>query len=76
MVGRSNDPIEQIKEDIEFLLSFCPAQSLSQVEDNLPPMFYITGSYQGDKEIAARVERICERYQITLDFDHEDFADV
>lgn len=57
---------EQIKNDIKFLLSFAPAETPEQVSPGLSPMFYITGSYEADKELAAKIAEIRERYGIEI----------
>lgn len=56
----------QLKEDLIFLLSFAPARSTRDVAKGLAPMFYVTGSYKGDLEIAKRVEDILVRHGIDL----------
>lgn len=71
------DTTEQVRADIEFLLSFAPATDPDQVSEGLAPMFYITGTYEGDVKLARRVHEICERYGIVLDYDEtEDFEGV
>lgn len=72
-----NETAEKVREDIEFLLTFIPASDPNQVEQGLAPMFYITGTYEGDVKLATRVKEICERYDITTTNDEEeDFADA
>jgi hypothetical protein len=56
--------LEQIRKDISFLLSFVPAKDPSQVEKGLAPMFYVTGTYDGDVELARRAQEIQARYGI------------
>lgn len=71
------DTADQVRKDIEFLLSFAPANDPDQVSEGLAPMFYITGTYEGDVKLARRVKEICERYGIVLDYDEtEDFEGV
>lgn len=72
----NEDLLQQIRKDIEFLLSFVPAKHPSEVEKGLAPMFYVTSSYEGDMELATRVQAICERYATSLDDEDEDFVDV
>lgn len=55
---------EQLKRDINFLLSFLPATEEDQVEPGLSPFFYITNSYEGDLEIARTISEIKTRYGI------------
>jgi hypothetical protein len=74
----NDDLLQQIRKDIEFLLTFVPAKHPDEVEKGLAPMFYVTSTYEGDVQLAERVGYICERYgleQITCD-DEEDFVDV
>lgn len=63
---------ETIRNDIEFLLRFIPATDPKQVERGLAPMFYITGTYEGDVELATKVKEICDRYGIELRNDEEE----
>lgn len=66
-----------VKKDIEFLLTFVPATDPNQVQEGLAPMFYITGTYEGDVELAKKIQEICERYSIVVDYDEEeDFEGV
>lgn len=58
---------EQLKRDINFLLSFLPATEEDQVEPGLSPFFYITNSYEGDLEIARTISEIKTRYGINSD---------
>lgn len=69
--------LEQVKEDVEFLLKFTPADHPTQVEPNLAPMFYVTGTYEGDLALAEKVQGIRERYDIVVTNDEEeDFEEV
>jgi len=69
--------LEQVKEDIEFLLDFTPASNPSEVAPNLAAMMYVTGTYEGDLELAERVQGIRERYDIVMqDDDEEDFEEI
>jgi len=71
------DTADQVRSDIEFLLSFVPATKAEQVSEGLAPMFYVTGTYEGDVKLATRVQEICERYDIVLDYDEdEDFEGI
>lgn len=73
----NNDFLEQIQKDIELLLTFVPARRPEDVEKGLAPMFYVTGTYEGDKKLATQVADICERYGIAEeDYGEEDFADA
>lgn len=72
-----NETADKVRKDIEFLLSFVPATEPMQVREGLAPMFYVTGSYDGDITLANRVQEICERYDIILDHDeNEDFEGI
>lgn len=72
-----NDTAKQVREDIEFLLGFAPALDPEQVAPGLASMFYATGTYEGDVELARKVKEICERYDIILDYDNdEDFEGI
>jgi len=55
---------KQIQKDIRFLLSFVPAMDPDDVDAGLAPMFYVTGTYKGDLELADEVKNICDRYDI------------
>ena len=71
------DTADTVRNDIEFLLTFAPATKPEQVAEGLAPMFYVTGTYDGDVKLARRVHEICERYDIVLDYDEdEDFEGV
>lgn len=71
------DVLEQVRKDMEFLLSFTPASNPLEVEPNLAPMFYITGTYEGDVKIAEKVKAIRDRYDIVMiNPEEEDFEDV
>lgn len=71
------DVLKQVKEDIEFLLSFTPASDPAEVSQGLAPMFYITGTYEGDLKLAERVHDIRDRYDIPVgDPEEEDFEEV
>ena len=58
---------EQVQQDIRFLLSFCPAYKTESVFPGLSPMFYLTGTYNGDVALVTRIEEIIARYQINKD---------
>jgi hypothetical protein len=68
--------LEQVKEDVEFLLSFTPASDPSEVAPDLAPMFYVSGTYEGDIEIAKKVQIIRERYDIETNDEEEDFEEI
>lgn len=73
----TTDVLEQVKEDIKFLLSFTPASDPAEVEQGLAPMFYITGTWEGDVELAKRVHEIRARYDIMVDNpEEEDFEEI
>lgn len=57
---------ETIQSDIEFLVSFLPARRVKDVEPGWAPMFYITGTYEGDIAIMQRIEEICQKYNLDL----------
>ena len=52
-----------------------PARTAAEVSEGLQQMFYVTGSYQGDVEMAQRIEEIMGRYGIDTDEidEEEDF---
>ena len=52
----------QLEKDIEFLLSFAPVEKAEDVPEGLAPMFYFSGTYEGDVAIANRIEEIKSRY--------------
>jgi hypothetical protein len=52
----------QLKKDITFLLSFAPADDPQSVPEGLSPMFYFTGTHEGDVEIAKNIADIKSRY--------------
>lgn len=69
--------LEQVREDIEFLLTFTPASDPSRVVPNLAAMMYVTGTYEGDMELAKKVQGIRERYNIVeQDDEEEDFEEI
>ena len=51
-----------MKKDIKFLLSLIPKQWY-EVPENLSPMFYITGTEEGDKKIAKRLKQLRKKYE-------------
>lgn len=67
MSTKDNDHLEQIRDDFKFLLSFVPETDPGRIDDDLMPMFYVTGSYQGDVDIANRASKIMEKYGINKD---------
>jgi len=52
----------QLKQDIAFLLSFAPVEEPESVPEGLSPMFYFTGTHEGDIKIAQRIADIKARY--------------
>lgn len=72
----NDDLLKQIRQDLEYLLSFVPARCREDVDKGLAPMFYVTGTYEGDIALADRVKEICERYNIEENDDDEDFVDL
>lgn len=52
----------QLKQDIAFLLSFAPVEEPNAVPKGLSPMFYFTGTHEGDTKIAQRIANIKARY--------------
>ena len=73
----TTDVLEQVKEDIKFLLSFTPASDPAEVEPGLAPMFYITLTYEGDVALAKRVKEIRDRYHIEVENpEEEDFEEI
>lgn len=72
MSGIVDETAETIRQDIEFLLRFIPATDPKQVEQGLAPMFYITGTYEGDVSLATKVKEICDRYGIVIHNDEEE----
>jgi len=57
---------DNITEDVKFLLSFAPATHVKDVHPGLMPMFYISGSYEGDRALVQRIQDIVERYEIDV----------
>lgn len=55
---------KQLRRDIELLLSFAPATEVDEVVEGLSAMFYITGTYEGDRHLAEMVSEIKTRYGI------------
>jgi len=54
----------QLEQDIKFLLSFVPCDSPDDVPEGLNPMFYFTGTCEGDREIARKISDIRSRYNV------------
>lgn len=66
-----------VEEDIKFLLSFAPATCPESVTPGLPTWSYVTGEYEGDVAIAARVKEIVDRYGIDVnDIDDPDVIEI
>ncbi len=73
----THNVLDEVRDDIEFLLEFTPASDPSEVEQGLASMFYITGTYEGDVKIAERVHEIRDRYDIMVeDPEEEDFEEI
>lgn len=53
-----------MKKDIAFLLSFAPCDDPSEVPEGISPMFYFSGTYEGDLAIAERIADIKSRHGI------------
>lgn len=69
--------LEDVKDDIRFLLKLAPASDPRDVEPNLSPMFYVTGSYEGDVELVTRIRDIRDRYDIhEVAPEDEDFEEI
>lgn len=68
---------EQLINDIKFLLSFAPAERPEQVESGLSPMFYVTGNYEDDRDIAVKIQQIRDRHGIEAGEieDDKDYSD-
>ena len=72
-----NDILEDVKDDIKFLLKLAPASDPSDVVPDLAKMFYATGSYEGDLALVSRVKEIMDRYDIhEVAPEDEDFEDI
>ena len=73
----ANDILEDVKDDIRFLLKLAPASDPNDVVPDLAKMFYATGSYEGDLALVSRVKEIMDRYDIhEVAPEDEDFADI
>lgn len=71
------DILEEVKDDIKFLLKLAPASDPGDVVPDLGDMFYVTGSYEGDVELISRVKEIMDRYDIhEVAPEDEDFEEV
>lgn len=69
----------EIKDDIRFLLQFVPEIDPDKVVSGLPNMYYLTGKYEGDVEIAVKANEIMERHDIdpsSLSWNKENEEDV
>lgn len=47
--------IKELEDDCKFLLAFAP---FGYTPENLSPMFYKTGTYEGDVELCERIKKI------------------
>jgi len=47
--------IKELEDDCKFLLAFAP---FGHTPENLSPMFYKTGTYEGDVELCERIKKI------------------
>lgn len=73
----AKDILEKVKNDITFLLSLAPASDPKDVVPNLSPMFYVTGTYEGDVDLAGRIKEIKDRYDIQeVAPEDEDFEEI
>lgn len=63
----------QVKQDLEYLLKFVPATDPQQVQPDLPSVCYITGTFEGDIEVAERVKNIVCEHELTVP--EEGFSD-
>lgn len=54
---------QQVKDDIHFLLSFCPKEKPEDLSIGLNPMSYHSLDYTKDLELLARLEDIRDRYE-------------
>ena len=73
----ANDILEDVKDDIRFLLKLAPASDPNDVVPDLAKMFYQTGSYEGDLALVSRVREIMDRYDIhEVAPEDEDFAEI
>lgn len=73
----AQDILEKVKDDITFLLNLAPASDPNDVEPNLAPMFYITGTYDGDVTLVSRIKEIRDRYDIhDIAPEDEDFEEI
>lgn len=70
--------LEDVKDDIRFLLKLAPsALDPNDVVPNLAPMFYVTGSYEGDVKLISRIQDIRKRYDLhEIAPEDEDFEEV
>jgi hypothetical protein len=64
----------QIKEDFEFLLSFAPGHDVDDLPEGLGPMFYLTGTYEGDYKIVKRISEIVDRYNLETNHGVEEYS--
>ena len=53
--------ISSLEADVEFLFAFVPPWA-KEVPDGLNPMFYGTGSADGDRQVAAQVAEVAARH--------------
>ena len=73
----SKDILKEVRDDIKFLLKLAPASNPSDVAPDLAPMFYVTGTYEGDVKLISRVKDIMDRYDIhEVAPEDEDFEEV
>lgn len=69
--------LEEVKDDIRFLLTLAPASNPDDVEPNLSKMFYVTGSYEGDVALVSRIKDIRDRYDLhEVAPEEEDFEEI
>jgi len=59
-----NATLEDVAQDVKFLMSFVDYLNVEDVPEGLDPTFYITCSQSGDEGIASRIKIIREKYGI------------
>jgi len=73
----AKDILEDVKDDIRFLLKLAPASDPNDVVPDLAKMFYATGSYEGDVALVGRIKDIMDRYDIhEVAPEDEDFEEI
>ena len=59
-----NATLDEVAQDVKFLMSFVDYLNVEDVPEGLDPTFYITCSQSGDEGIASRIKIIREKYGI------------